>query len=711
MKQLTDIKIATAIVLDKKITDETHVKLSRFYSDISRYFHAESLCFFYYDDDDLNARRMLLKAAALEDYHQSFTYLLWVRGIDKVSLSSLRRMVGAVQSGNVLSPASTQMSSSAATVIVSPFDVILAEAGAIRDLVRKHDEYAWFTAPGSQLLRDGWTPPISPEEALCLNLNALGHQVQSISLTTDEDDYVRPFRFSGGVQYLPAFHLRATNVMNVHTEMAIITKTAALVKDLFKKKAVAIYGAGTVATALLPLLGETVRLVVDKNLAGKQLMGLNIAPPEALKTHNHDVDSILITPIGREADIRKYLQELLGADYDDRKIIGLDSYRETTDGNIKKTSVLISTETEAPYVAPLKAPATNLKKTRQRNITKRGVLYVGYLCNVRCVFCYYAYTPAKDWHTIEECKKDAHQYRAVYGNECVDITGGEPTVYPHIFELLDYCKEIGLTPTLITNMQALARKEKALKFKEYGVYDFLCSIHALGDTYDDLTKVRGSWKNVLTALENLQAIDMKWRANCTMTAVNRHQLRTIAELVHDAGGRVINFINYNPFGEWSTKMDIDFQSRHLEITPYLKEALDYCDSVGLEANVRYLPFCIMKGHENKCYNYPQLSYDIHEWDYCSWFCVDTRNISYHVPEYIRSIFKSEAEYHLYIANKVKRDGFCQSDRCMFCSVGFICDGFTNQYASRFGTDEMQPYPGKIITDPTWFIRNQDKVVD
>ncbi|MBF0609423.1 MAG: radical SAM protein [Magnetococcales bacterium] len=693
MKQPSDIKIAAAIVLDKNATEETRLRVHEFYLELSRYFHAESFCFFHHDDDAIRARRTLLKAAALEDYHQTFTYLLWVRGIDKASLSTLRQMVNVAEScdaGNA--------------IIVAPFDAILADAAAIRDLVCKHAEESWFTATDDHA---------SPEEALCLNLKTLGYRVQSISLTTDgNDDYIRPFKFSAGVQYLPGFHLREARTITVHTEMAIITKTAALLRDSLRKKAIAIYGAGTVATSLLPVLGETVKLVVDKNLAGKQFMGRTIAHPNALKDYTRDIDSILITPLGREAEIRKYIGQLLGDQYDDGKVIGFDSYRDSANGNAKKTTVLDSTDTEAlPSTAPFIRPATNLTKTRQRSITKRGVLYVGYLCNVRCVFCYYAYTPAKDWHTIEECKKDAHQYRTLYDNDWVDITGGEPTVYPHIFELLDYCKEIGLTPTLITNMQALAKKDKALKFKEYGVYDFLCSIHALGDTYDDLTKVKGSWKNVMTALENLHAIDMKWRANCTMTAVNRHQLRTIAELVYNAGGRVINFINYNPFGEWSTKMDIDFQSRHFEITPYLKEALDYCDEVGLEANVRYLPFCIMKGHENKCYNYPQLSYDSHEWDYCSWFCMDTRNIAYHVPEHIRSIFKSEAEYHLYVANKVKRDGFCQSDRCMFCAAGFICDGFTTQYASRFGTDEMQPYPGKIITDPTWFIRNQDKVVD
>lgn len=38
-----------------------------------------------------------------------------------------------------------------------------------------------------------------------------------------------------------------------------------------------------------------------------------------------------------------------------------------------------------------------------------------------------------------------------YGCNSIDIQGGEPTIYPHIFELIEYCVSIGLKPTLITN--------------------------------------------------------------------------------------------------------------------------------------------------------------------------------------------------------------------------------------------------------------------
>ncbi|MBF0343957.1 MAG: radical SAM protein [Nitrospirae bacterium] len=694
MRQFVDIKIAIAIVLDREAADDTLLRLSKFYQEVSSCFHPESFCFYYYDNDALRCRNTLLKASALEDYYQSFTYMLWVRGGENVSLSSLRQMVVSAETQE------------AGKVVVSPHKAILVEGAALKDYICNHKEDSWFKAPDDQL---------QPEEAFCLNLKNMGYQARYLSLEDDGYGYVKPFKVSSGVQYLPDLHKKAVNTMTVHNEMALIAKTSAIISACLDNKAIAIYGAGTVATSLMPLIRERVSFVVDKNLAAKDFLGFTVGHPESLKNRSGDIDSILITPIGREGEIRKYLQTLLGDDYNGKTIIGFDGHVDLSGANVKRISSNISTDSTAVSdgfsLAQYKYPASDVKKTRQRSITKRGVLYVGYLCNIRCVFCYYAYTPAKDWYTIEECKKDARLYREVFGNDRVDITGGEPTVYPHIFELLNYCAEIRLIPTLITNMQALAKREKALKFKEHGVYDFLCSIHALGQTYDDLTKVKGSWRNVLTALENLHAIGMKWRANCTMTAVNRHQLKTIAELVYNAGGRVINYINYNPFYEWSTKMDIDFQSRHSEMAPYLKDALDYCDSVGLEANVRYLPFCMMKGHEDKCYNYPQLSYDSHEWDYCSWFCQDTRNLAYHVSDNIRSYIPSEGEFHLYMANKVKRDGFCQSERCMFCAAGSICDGFASQYANRFGTDEMQPYSGEIITDPAWYIRNQDKVVD
>ena len=92
-------------------------------------------------------------------------------------------------------------------------------------------------------------------------------------------------------------------------------------------------------------------------------------------------------------------------------------------------------------------------------MTGRGVIYIGYKCNLRCKFCYYEHEDAKKWQPIEDAKKAAHLYRNHYGLCAVDITGGEPTIYPNIHELLEYCNKIGLSPTCIT-MHRYWRKKK-----------------------------------------------------------------------------------------------------------------------------------------------------------------------------------------------------------------------------------------------------------
>ena len=53
--------------------------------------------------------------------------------------------------------------------------------------------------------------------------------------------------------------------------------------------------------------------------------------------------------------------------------------------------------------------------------------------------------------------------------------------------------------------------------------------------------------------------------------------------------------------------------------PYLTEAMDLLERAGIEVNVRYLPLCMAEErHRRNFYNFQQLSYDTHEWDYESW---------------------------------------------------------------------------------------------
>ena len=342
------------------------------------------------------------------------------------------------------------------------------------------------------------------------------------------------------------------------------------------------------------------------------------------------------------------------------------------------------------------------------SITKRAVLYVGYPCNLRCKFCYYAYKPEKNWHPLDKCIREATIFRGKYDNTHVDITGGEPTIYPHILDLVRYCSRIGMAPTIITNLQALSDEKKVVAFKEAGIEDFLCSVHAWQDKYDKLVAKEGAFEKLKTALGHLQKHKVQIRANCTITRQSMQDLRQIAQFVINNGAKAINFISYNPFYEWENMKEQDFQAPFSEIRPYLIEALEYCDMVGVEANVRYYPFCMAKGHEEKMYNFGQLPWDPGEWDFKSWY-----NVEFDAPchKYDDSFYEQHHnDYEAYKAvSKLQKERiYSWYGKCEGCALFNICDGLTHQYMARFGDDELEPYEGEKIEDPRHFIRNRQK---
>ena len=84
-------------------------------------------------------------------------------------------------------------------------------------------------------------------------------------------------------------------------------------------------------------------------------------------------------------------------------------------------------------------------------------MWLGQTCNIRCHFCYFLDRinatdhPEHPFMTIDKAKQICSTLVDFYGNNAIDIQGGEPTLYRHINELVEHCRKIGLLPTLITN--------------------------------------------------------------------------------------------------------------------------------------------------------------------------------------------------------------------------------------------------------------------
>lgn len=190
---------------------------------------------------------------------------------------------------------------------------------------------------------------------------------------------------------------------------------------------------------------------------------------------------------------------------------------------------------------------------------------------------------------------------------------------------------------------------------------------------------------------------MPFRFNVTVIRDNLGQLESIAELAGDKGARVVNFLTFNPYFEWSRLPEPDFQPRHFEAAPFLARAIDACTRLGVEANVRYLPLCQLPGREAHVYTGQQLPYDAHEWDYNSWY--DTGHNG-----------QPDATWYTEAARRQQqRHGYVHAPACTNCAARAICDGFHSQYLGRWGGSEAVPYSGPPITDPRHFVREQDKV--
>ena len=253
-------------------------------------------------------------------------------------------------------------------------------------------------------------------------------------------------------------------------------------------------------------------------------------------------------------------------------------------------------------------------------------MWLGQTCNLRCYFCYFLDKietnshPEHPFMELEKAKTACKTLVDYYGNNSIDIQGGEPTIWPGIYKLITYCSEIGLKPTLITNGIALSKVENAQRLKDAGVYDLLFSIQGLGDVYDEIVGFSGGSAKQIKALENLKSIGIPFRFNTVLSKPALPQLADIARIAIDSGARVMNFIAFNPFIDQADggKRSAKNVATYTEIMQYLTPVLDTLDAAGLEVNVRYLPFCMFEERHRKfSQNFQQIVYDLHEWDAAS----------------------------------------------------------------------------------------------
>jgi len=237
---------------------------------------------------------------------------------------------------------------------------------------------------------------------------------------------------------------------------------------------------------------------------------------------------------------------------------------------------------------------------------RRIDLQVGYSCNNNCIHCFNldiirdlkAKRKPLD-KTTEKIKEILRKARNNGVKEVV-FTGGEPTIRKDFFELLAYAKELEFRTGLQTNGRTFSDTEFARKTleldKNMGITIPLH--HVDKKIHDAITRVKGSWKQTVRGIKNLVKLGAN---NISLKMVilkqNYRFMKEFVEFAHSLNIHSISFASVQA-GGWARINWFKISPYYTEIKPYLREALERANRLGMKINTFGIPFCLIEGYEN-----------------------------------------------------------------------------------------------------------------
>lgn len=177
-------------------------------------------------------------------------------------------------------------------------------------------------------------------------------------------------------------------------------------------------------------------------------------------------------------------------------------------------------------------------------------------CNLRCKWCYAKSTDYNKEDIMSlNLAKELIDFSKAINAKSITLIGGEPTIYPHIFELIKYVKISGLRSTLVTNGYLLSDNNYLNKLKNIGLDMVGFSIKAANRQQQiDLTGV-DCFEKIKKAMHNLSnSKGIKYAYSTVISKDTIDNIEEFAEMVsQNSPQKGLNFSFCNPYFENGVK--------------------------------------------------------------------------------------------------------------------------------------------------------------
>jgi uncharacterized radical SAM superfamily Fe-S cluster-containing enzyme len=132
-------------------------------------------------------------------------------------------------------------------------------------------------------------------------------------------------------------------------------------------------------------------------------------------------------------------------------------------------------------------------------------------CNLDCPKCFtYNRQDAKYYKSVDETKRIINEILLQTGGvQLINLTGGEPTLHPNLFEIIDTCRQEGIKRiTMNTNgLKLAADKNFSKRIKDSGI-QLVLSLDTLKPAISEIIYGRDIVSSKLKALEFIEELDI-----------------------------------------------------------------------------------------------------------------------------------------------------------------------------------------------------------
>src|SRR4030042_2205906 len=220
-------------------------------------------------------------------------------------------------------------------------------------------------------------------------------------------------------------------------------------------------------------------------------------------------------------------------------------------------------------------------------------------CDQECRFCSNPPSGRKDM-SLGTAKRIVDGYHKA-GYDGVILTGGEPTKYPRLPGLIEYCVRKGIYTKLITNAQKTGDKKFLLKLINAGLRQFHVSIYSHHEEVQNfLAKKDDSLKNIKKTLGHLaQMSSVRVDLNITFNKYNADHLSSLVQFIIENYPFVKHFScnNLDPPSE-RARENTDTIPRFSDLEVELVRMAKALERAQKTFRMERVPLCYMPGFEH-----------------------------------------------------------------------------------------------------------------